>query len=142
MDKMRRVTRVVIFVLYKENKILLEKRPVKGFTDHQFLIPGGAVLDDELENLEKALKRELVEELGVTPTEFELLTNENIEGVYDNILKPFVISKWEGEIPKNVLDKDDPYPLEWVEIEEALATPFEGSRKIIQHLKEFLSKNR
>ncbi len=134
------LTRVVIFVLYKENKILLEKRPVKGFLSHQYLIPGGAILDEQLESIEDALKREMLEELGVIPLDYELLTDTDIEGVYNNILKPFVVSKWEGEIPKNVLDKKDPYPLEWIEIEEALTTPFEGSKKIIQHLKKYLLK--
>lgn len=141
MDKMRKdLVRVVIFVLYKENKILLEKRPVKGFIDHQYLIPGGAVLNDKLENLEEALEREIMEELGVTPLDYELLTDEDIVGVYNNVLKPFVVNKWEGEIPNKVLDKKDQYPLEWVEIEVALKTPFEGSKKIIQHLKKYLAK--
>lgn len=136
---MRKST-VVIFTLIKDNKILVEKRPVKGFLEDQYLLPGGAVMD--LENLEQTLNRELLEELGIIPIEFELLTDEDIPGLYNNILKPFVISKWEGEIPNMVLDKEDPYSLEWIEIDAILTSPIEGSRKIIQALQKYLLASR
>lgn len=131
---------VVIFVLLKENKVLVEKRPVKGFSDHQYLIPGGAINPEE--DLEQALKREVMEELGIVPTEFELLTEEDIIGIFDNNLKPFVITKWQGEIPKIGLDQEDAYPLEWIEIDKALNIPIESTKKIIEALKNHLGQNR
>lgn len=136
---MAKSSRVVLFALIKEDKILLEKRPIKGFIKHQYLIPGGAI--KRLENLEDALKREVLEELGVTPTEFELLTDEDIPGLNENILKPYVVTSWQGAIPKFILDKRDPFPLEWMEINKALnILPIEHSKKIIEVLKNYLSK--
>lgn len=131
---------VVIFVLVKDNKILVEKRPVEGFAKHQYLLPGGAINPEELENLEQALKREMIEELGVTPTKFELLTQEDIPGLFDHLLKPFIVSEWTGTLPQIGLDQEDSYPLEWVEIDTVLTTPIEGSRKIVQALKKYLAK--
>lgn len=129
---------VVIFALIKNHKILVEKRPVPGFLDHQYLIPGGAI--NPKEDLEQALKREALEELGIIPTEFTLLTEENIIGIFDNILKPFVITKWQGEIPQVNLDKEDAYPLEWIEIKEALNIPIESTKIIVAALKSYLEK--
>lgn len=131
---------VVIFILIRNNKILVEKRPVEGFENHQYLIPGGAINNSE--GIEGALKREMMEELGVTPRKFELLTQEEIPGLYNNILKPFVVSEWQGEVPPVILDKEDPHPLEWVEIETLLTTPNKGSKKIIQALKKYLAFNK
>lgn len=129
-------SRVVIFALVKNNKILVEKRPVEGFVDHQYLIPGGAI--NTSEDLEQALKREAMEELGVIPIEYELLTQRNISGLHDNILKPFIVSQWTGRIPEFILDKSDPHPLEWMEIEKALKISIKPTRKIFELLKIYL----
>lgn len=43
---------IVLFALVKGNKRLVEKRPIQGFSNPQYLIPGGAI--DTLENLEQA----------------------------------------------------------------------------------------
>lgn len=132
-------TTVVLFVLIRDNKILVEKRPVKGFSKHLHLIPGGAI--NQSESLEEALKREMMEELGIRPIKFELLTTEDIPGVFDNLLKPFVVSLWEGQLPNTILDNEDPYSLEWVEI-DSLMTPIPGNRKIMQALKKYLLASR
>lgn len=134
-------SQVVIFALVKQNKILVEKRPVEGFLNHQYLIPGGMVKNDLPESLEDALKREMMEELGITPIEFELLTDEEIPGLSNNILKPFLVKSWQGEIPKVNLDKEDPHPLEWMEIDQALNTPVKPTKKIVETLKKYLAKN-
>lgn len=132
---------VVLFALIKDNKILLEKRPIKGFDEHLYLIPGGAVNKNE-RDLEDALKRELMEELGIIPTDFELLTEENIPGLFNNILKPYVVNSWQGKIPKFILDKEDPYPLEWIEVDRLLKIfpTIKSTVKIVEVLKEYLSK--
>lgn len=127
---------IVIFALIQDQKILVEKRPVPGFLEHQYLIPGGAINPEE--DLEQALKREVMEELGIIPLEFKLLTNEKIIGIFDNNLKPFVITKWEGQIPQIGLDKADAYPLEWITIEQALNIPIESTRKIVEALIKYL----
>lgn len=139
---MAKNSRVVLFALIKDNKILLEKRPVKGFLDHQYIIPGGGVKDLKQETLEQTLIREMIEELGATPIEFELLTNEDLPGLENNILKPFIVSRWEGNIPTIVLDKEDPYPLEWIEIDEALNISIEETRKIVAEVKKYLLASR
>jgi len=137
---MTKSSKVVLFALIKENKILLEKRQVKGFAEDQYLIPGGAI--NPLETLEDALKREIMEELGITPIDFELLANEDIPGLHQNILKPFIVKSWQGEIPEFILDKKDPYPLEWMEIDKALKTlPIKPTQKIVELLKNYLLKN-
>lgn len=136
---MAKSSRVVLFALIKKNKILLEKRPVKGFPKHQYLIPGGAI-NEELEDLEDALKREMIEELGIVPVKFELLTDEDIPGLHKNILKPFVVTSWQGEVPKFILDKKDPFPLEWMEINTALnLLPVEPTGKIAKALKKLIT---
>lgn len=131
--------RVVLFALIKDNKILLEKRSVKKFTNLQYLIPGGAI--NKNEKLNDALKREMMEELRIIPTDFKLLTDEDIPGLYGNMLKPFIVTSWQGEIPKFILDKKDSFPLEWMEIDKALEIPpIKPTKKIIKLLKNYLSK--
>lgn len=134
--------KIVLFALVKDKKILLEKRPVPGFLKDQYLIPGGAVNPEE--DLKEALKREMLEELAVIPSEFKLLikVNEDIQGLFGNILYPFVVTKWKGNIPKFILDRDDPYLLEWIEIEEALNIPIESTKKIVTALKKYLERSK
>lgn len=134
---MAKNSRVVLFALIKENKILLEKRSIKEFPEYLYLIPGGAI--KKIENLENALKREIKEELGIIPTDYQILTEEDIPGLQNNILKPFIVTSWQGKIPKFVLDKKDPYPLEWMDIDKALnILPIEPTKRIIEVLKEYL----
>ncbi len=131
-------SRVVLFALIKDGKILLEKRPVKGYLKDQYLIPGGAI--NQFEDLADALKREIMEELGIVPIEFELLTEEDIPGLHNNILKPFVVNSWQGNIPKFILDKEDPHPLEWIDIDRALILlPIKPTKKIVEALKKYLN---
>ncbi len=134
---MAKSSRVVLFALIKQKKILLEKRPIKEFDKNQYLIPGGAI--NEFEELEDALKREMMEELGIIPTDFELLTDEDILGLHNNILKPFIVTAWQGETPNFILDKKDPYPLEWVSIDKAInILPVKPTKKIVEILKNYL----
>lgn len=134
---MAKHSRVVLFALIKNNKILVEKRFIKEYLKPQYLIPGGAINDHQAESLENALKREMMEELGIIPVEFKLLTEEDIPGLHNNILKPFIITKWQGEIPQFILDKKDPYPLEWIDIKQALSRfPIKPTKKIIEIIRK------
>lgn len=129
---------VIIAVFTKNEKVLVEKRFLKNFKEKQYLIPGGKVKKD-LENMEQALKREVSEELGVTVIEFTLLSDtEAILGLKGQQLIPFLIQKWEGELPKNILDTGN--LLEWIEIEKVLNTPVKPTREIVQALKKYLLK--
>lgn len=138
-SNMAQFRKVVLFALIKNGKILLERRPVDGFSKAQYLIPGGAINED-LENLEQALKREMNEELGVIPTKFKLLFDEDILGSNNNLLKPFIVTSWTGQIPENILDKEDPHPLQWIKVSQAVdKLPILASKKIITEVKKFLA---
>lgn len=129
-------SRVVLFALVKNNRVLVEKRPIKGFSKHQYLIPGGTI--NKKENLDQALKREMAEELGVIPIEYKILTERNLPGLFDNILKPFIVSKWQGKIPEFILDKEDSHPLQWVNLEKALKLSPKPTMKIFEALKDYI----
>jgi ADP-ribose pyrophosphatase YjhB (NUDIX family) len=124
--------RVVLFALIKDNKILLEQRQLKGFSEIGHFIPGGAI--ELTENIEKALIREIHEELGVTPIDFKVLTENYLDGIGNNILMPYIVTSWQGDIPNFILDKND--PLVWIEIDNALPLlPKEASGEIIKAIK-------
>lgn len=62
----------VAFILVRDGKILVEKRRMDKETDPgKVVIPGGHVEDGETH--EEALKRELLEELGVTCNDFTFI---------------------------------------------------------------------
>lgn len=127
-------TRVVIFIFLDGEKILIEKRSLKNFKNLQYLIPGGII--EEFEEIEQALKREIAEELGIQPLEFSPIPAKEIRGLNNQLLIPFLINKWEGELPKTILDKGN--TLEWLEIEEVLKTPIKPTREIVMALKTLL----
>ncbi len=88
-------------IIDPEKGILLIKRKNEPFKDH-WALPGGFIKYGEM--VEKALEREIREETGLTPTEYELL------GVYSEpdrdprghvISIAYVISKTKGEAKAN-----------------------------------------
>ncbi|MBN3490683.1 NUDIX domain-containing protein [Acholeplasma equirhinis] len=127
-------------IMIKENRILLQKR-----TDlNCWAIHGGAL---ELgEKIEDAMKREVKEEIGLTPTVFQFFKvfsgeefkikypNEDIVYLVDNI---FIVSKWTGEIK---LDLNEVLEVKWFELDEI---PWDS---LISHnvliLKEYIARNR
>ncbi len=131
-----RQIKVVIFIFLDGKKILIEKRILNKFKGLQFLIPGGIV--EELEELEDALRREVEEELGITVLEFIPIPSSNIKGLNNQLLIPFLINKWEGNLPNVILDKGN--PLEWLPINEVLKTPVKPTLEIVTALKKYLSK--
>lgn len=127
---------VVISIFINNGKILVEKRILKPFETAQYLIPGGIV--EKGEALEDALRREILEELGVKITSFYPLPyKEKILGLNGQHLIPFIVNKWEGEISDIILDKGT--PLFWIEFEEAIRSEVIPTRKIIEELKNHLS---
>lgn len=131
----KNTAKVVIFILWKNDKILIEKRYIKNFTDLQYLIPGGEV--EKLESAEQALKREIMEELGITVFSHIPLPTPEIRGLDNQILIPFLITGWEGNIPNSTLDKKD--PLIWLTMSEVLETGVKPTKKIVEALKKYLS---
>lgn len=135
--KQKNTSQVVIAVFTNGDKILIEKRALENFTDLQHLIPGGEV--EIGESVEQALKREVMEELGVTISEFIPLPASKIRGLRNQLLVPFLITKWEGNLPDFILDKKD--PLSWLTIDEVLQTKVEPTRKIAEALKKYLEND-
>ena len=104
----------VIFILYNQqtNKILIEQRMPDQIFAGKKLIPGGSMEITDNNNLETTLKREISEELGVTPTKY-LNLEYPIIGETGAILCPFLITEWDGDIPEKIIDKGN--TLEWVD---------------------------
>ena len=119
----------VLFIFYKDCKILLEQRTFSSFYSNLLVFPGGMVEDHELDNPEAALLREITEELGVEVEEFHPITDEE-EFVSKNnrILKPYLITKWNGEIPEKILDQGN--VAVWVDIEDVLNSELEMVQRI------------
>lgn len=133
---MKNTAQVVIFILIDGEKILIEMRSLKNFTKLQYLIPGGEV--EKSESPKQALRREIKEELGLTIFNSIPLPTPEVRGLNNQSLIPFLITKWEGDLPNFTLDKKD--PLVWLTIAEVLKTKVEPTKKIVEALKSHLSK--
>ena len=85
-------------ILAKDNKILLGKRHAnRDFHPNTWDLPGGHCVDGEIPA--ETLIRELQEELGITPTEFNYLTllhepKIDLYGEYD--YHSYLITAWQG----------------------------------------------
>lgn len=89
---------IVALLLYKNGKILVEKRKLERRNDPgKTVIPGGHI--EEGESFEKACERELKEELGIGCQKFKfiikLLHHTIIE---DQITHHFSCEEWEGKL--------------------------------------------
>lgn len=93
---MKKLDNCVDFILVKGNNFLVEKRTKsKQLGPGMTAIPGGHVL--ERETIEHALKREIKEELGITPKEYNFLCKiVSPHKKEKNIVHYFIITKWHG----------------------------------------------
>lgn len=118
----------VVFAFVDDKlRVLVETRPD---TDKVFpgmtVLPGGKI--DRGEGVVDALLREVREELGVVPFEYEEMSF--IPPIYHRVddpaylVHPFVVTKWEGQIPKSILDSG--YPLAWLNPVDAICLPMCG----------------
>lgn len=110
---MKKVIESVAFILFKDNKILVEKRSMDKRSDPgKIAIPSGGV--EKGETNKQAMIREVKEELNVIPTEFKLLETifyPHIE--VDFNVHYFLVTKWEGEI--KTIEADE---LIWVNLDD------------------------
>lgn len=108
-------------ILVKDNKILLGKRSADlEFYPDMWDIIGGHSKGSETP--EQTLFRELKEEIGVTPTNFDLIAvlhdpEPSIHGDYEYNI--FLVTEWTGS-PRN-LALSEHKELCWVEISDTLA---------------------
>jgi 8-oxo-dGTP pyrophosphatase MutT (NUDIX family) len=110
---------IVNAVLLRERRVLLAKRSAaRRSYPGLWSFPGGHVEQDE--DLERALHRELGEEIGVVPTRYHalaVLPDPHTPGV---TYHPFAVSAWRGE--PRILD-DEHSELAWFDLDAASRLP-------------------
>ncbi len=133
---MEKANETVVFILLKEDQVLMEERAADSTFAGLKIFPAGKI---ENENIDEALIRELREELGILPLSYlRIPVAEEIYGETGRHLIPYLITEWEGEIPNFVLDKGN--TLLWEDLQQALITaPLKSSRKLAQALVDHLS---
>lgn len=120
-----------IFLIYKDGKVLLEKRtsPDKVYFGYT-IIPGGKVNRDNSETAHEATDREIFEECGVVVIKKKFL-DRFLHVTMSNMLyetEAYLVTEYEGEI-KNVEGKSEHV---WVDLDKAEEMlPFADSRYII-----------
>lgn len=121
--------KVVAGFLEKDNKFLLVKRPFGKRNEGLWEFPGGKV--EEGESLEEALKRELIEELGI-----RVLSSTFLEKVFHDYgdfqieLFAFKVEFFEGEF--KLKEASD---FQWTDLNSALKLNLcEADRKLIKKL--------
>ncbi len=121
---------VVVGVILKEDKFLIQKRPSSGHLGGLWELPGGKVYNGEL--LSHALKREIREETGLELTKIDEI------GKVDHAYSHFSISLHgylcRLEIGKSSLQKD--IPRKWIYFSEIEKYPFpKASHKLFKLMK-------
>lgn len=114
----------VAAVIVAKERILLGKRSQhRKFYPNIWDVFGGH--QNTGETHEETLRRELFEELGIVPTEFQFLISvdepnpsKNGDGMYHF----YLVTNWEGE-PQN-LQPEEHEIVEWFEFEKAVKLPF------------------
>lgn len=110
-------TEGVIFLLYKDGKFLVEEvtRVESGFYRH-LRIPGGKI--EQGESPEEAMKREVEEELGVSPKSFielDAFEDVTLSGNY-YVFHAFLVLDYDGEVKNREPEKSNLY---WLPVDEA-----------------------
>lgn len=129
-------------IIYDGRKILLQRRGDNG----KWSIHGGCL---ELgETVEDAVKRELEEEIGITPLNLEfygVFSGEDTHGVYPNgdevycVCVVYLCSKYEGELS---IDNCEVKELKWFDIDELPEDINEPADKaILKNVKKVLLNN-
>tara|TARA_B100000795_G_scaffold189584_1_gene144356 strand:- start:2386 stop:2775 length:390 start_codon:yes stop_codon:yes gene_type:complete len=104
--------KVVAAVIVKENKILIARRKEGKHLEFKWEYPGGKVDNDE--NEKESLKRELKEELDISVSIDDYITESFYE--YDKAkinLKAYFVKNYSGTIKLTVHDK-----INWIKIDE------------------------
>jgi len=123
---------VVSFIIFKDGKILAEKRKqTKEIDPGKVTIPGGHM--EKCESFEAALEREVREELGIECDRFAyLVTMLHETDREDQVTHYYVCEDWKGE-PRNL----EAEQILWIEFEQIDHLDVEIDRKAA---KEFFKK--
>lgn len=129
----------VIFLLYKDGKVLLEERisPDKAYFGYT-IIPGGKFEKGIDVTHEDALKREVLEECGVTVSDFVLLDRYLQTTITNHLydVSAFLVTRYDGE----VTNPEGKARHLWVDINKAdKHLLFADSRYILSMAKDMLS---
>lgn len=103
----------VAFILVRDGSFLVERRSrTKELDPGTLAIPGGHV--EEGEGPEEALRREMVEELRVTPLAYVPVSLQVHESLYPIEIRYYLVTSWEGEMEAWEADELSWLPLmEW-----------------------------
>jgi mutator protein MutT len=137
---MKDTGKTVLFIFLKGNKVLLEQRLENADLGNKIIFPGGKIEENEVNDLEKALFREVLEEVSVIPVQYQQLVflEPLIQPSNGRTLIPFLITKWEGNIPKTVIDKGNPFI--WKSI-KTFKPELKTTSIIIENIKGIMSHN-
>ena len=129
----------VIFLIYRNGKVLLEKRTTPDKVAYGYtIIPGGKIDRSQGESAEKAAEREILEECGVGVKNLIPL-DTFLHVTMSNMLyrtTAFLVTDYDGEI-KNIEGKSEQI---WVDIDRAdKVLHFADSRYIVRLAKDYLS---
>jgi 8-oxo-dGTP diphosphatase len=123
---------IVSFIVWKDNKILVEKRSLTKKTDPgAIILPSGHVEKDE--SLEEACRRELKEELGLECEKFEFIIKlPHDTGIEEQMIHFYSCVNWKGEPRSHEAEK-----VFWIDANQTNVIDYEIDRIAI---KEFLKK--
>ncbi len=118
-------------LLFKENKVLLQRRMNTGYKDGEYGVPAGHV--EEGETIKEALIREIREEIGINidlnDIKFVYISNRMIVD-NERIDFFFTTDKWENEIVNNEPEKCD--ELDWFDVDNLPDNTISYIRKAIE----------
>jgi len=110
---------IVNAVMLHERRVLLAKRSAaRRSYPGLWSFPGGHV--ERGEDLDRALHRELGEEIGVVPTRYRALATLPDPHTAGITYHPFAVTEWQGE--PRILD-DEHSELAWFEFDSAVRLP-------------------
>ena len=137
----------VVFLFYKDGKILVEERPVKFLNNAMaVLIPGGVVEKNDgtgMQGLENALMREVGEEFAgkIKIEKYEYLGPHSSGDIKLNF-HCFLITKWGGDMPDHTVENGKKFSrLFWIRLaDHKKYNKFRSSIYFCERLIERLNK--